>query len=234
MATSAAAGGAVVSQVGSPGGEWELGSPVLQGMTGQQPGESISDFATHVLAVSKLVAKEEQRQADAAAELLRRQQEAAEAQHRQQEAAANAVQRLRQEVAASLHQQELECASTLRGWHFTPTDGHSQPSAEEETKDDISKFIARLLLTCNWQQPELERLKHVIKETRDMHSHTNHSFNACLDNLEDDDAASAHAGPSSSESSTRELEERIDRVVATIGDLGTLASSNDQPTTHNR
>ncbi|GBG62258.1 hypothetical protein CBR_g29866 [Chara braunii] len=93
-----------------------------------------------------------------AAELLQRQEEAAEAQCRQQEAATNAVPRLRQKASASLQQQELQYAATLRDWHFTPTDGYSQPLAEEKTKDDISKLIARLLLTCNWQQHELQRL----------------------------------------------------------------------------
>ncbi|GBG93220.1 hypothetical protein CBR_g60862 [Chara braunii] len=182
-------GGAVVTQVGSSSGEPGPIGPALQGMSGQQPGESISDFAARVLAFSKLVAEEEQRQAEDVAELLRQQQEAAEAQCRHQDEAANVVQRLQQDASASRQHHKLEYAATL----------------------------------CSWQQQELQRLERVINETRDTQSHTNRSFNARLDHLEQEDATSASARPSTSQPSTRELEERIDHVVATIDDLGTLA-----------
>ncbi|GBG73684.1 hypothetical protein CBR_g17026 [Chara braunii] len=201
----------------------DLPVPYSQGMPHLWPGESISDFAAGVLTFSKLVAKEEPRQAEAAAELQRQQQEAAEAQGRQQEEAANAVHRLRQGASASLQRQEMEYAAKLRSWHFTPTDGHCQPSEDEKTKEDMSKLIAKLMLTCNWQQEELKRLEGVINETRDTQSHTNCSFNARLDHLEQDDAASASAGSSNSQPSMQELEERIDHVVTTIGDLATFA-----------
>ncbi|GBG66551.1 hypothetical protein CBR_g64821 [Chara braunii] len=221
MATSAAAGGAAVSQVGSSGAEQGLDSPVLNSMPGQQPGEYISDFAARVLTFSKVVAEEEQWQAEAAATLRWQQQEVAEAQHRQQEAAADAVQCLRQESATSLLQEELEYAAMLRAWHFTPPDGHNQ---RRSTKRQRKKFpSSSRRMTCKWQQHELQRLERVIGELRDSQGQANRSIHAHLDRLKQDNAASASAAPSNNQPSTRQLEQRI--VVATIGDLGTLAES---------
>ncbi|GBG82483.1 hypothetical protein CBR_g34859 [Chara braunii] len=217
-------------------------------MSGQQPDDSISNFAALILTFSKLVAEEEQPQAASAinwwsnfaaliltfSKLVVEEEQCrtttATARRRRSPVselgeAANAIQSLSQDTLASLQEQEMEHAATLRGWHFTPTDGHSQPSAEEKTKEDISKLIVKLMLTCNWQQHELQRLKRIIDEMQDSQCHANRSFNTRINHLEQDGASSASTGQSSSQPSTLELEQRIDQAVATIDDLGTFMRS---------
>ncbi|GBG83456.1 hypothetical protein CBR_g37168 [Chara braunii] len=119
-------------------------------------------------------------------------------------------------------QQEVVNAATLRKWHFTPLESNNNPTEANNTKEEISMMIGQLIATCNWQQQQL-RLAQVIDNDQDQQDGTKHGFHTRIEDLENRGVVTLVKGPSTSQPSTRQLGQRIDHVIATIGDLGTVA-----------
>ncbi|GBG60793.1 hypothetical protein CBR_g12531 [Chara braunii] len=117
----------------------------------------------------------------------------------------------------------MDYAVILRKWHFKLTESNSNPTDAEKTKEDIAMMIALLIATCNWQQQELQRLARVIDSNCDQQDGTNRGFHTHIGHLENLDTATPDSKPYTSQPSTRQLEQRIDHMVATIGNLGTFA-----------
>ncbi|GBG66130.1 hypothetical protein CBR_g55474 [Chara braunii] len=117
----------------------------------------------------------------------------------------------------------MDYAVILRKWHFTPTESNSNPTDAGKTNEDIAMMISQLIATCNRQQQELQRLARVIDSNRDQQDGTNCGFHTCIGDLENLDVATPGSEPRTYHPSTRQLEQRIDHMVAAIGNLGTFA-----------
>ncbi|GBG44717.1 hypothetical protein CBR_g85377 [Chara braunii] len=172
---------------------------------------------------------EEQRQL--AAEATRVQaEEAAAAEQLRLQADADAQAR-RKEAQDLLQRHEANSIDRLKFWHFEPNGDEATP--EEKHKEFLSKLVTRLLYSCNYQQSELERQyqdltqqhQELAKLRRIVQSHEDatRALNARLLDLEQAVPGPA-AGASSSASSSRQLEECVDHVVAMLGDISTFAA----------
>ncbi|GBG68868.1 hypothetical protein CBR_g3565 [Chara braunii] len=128
-------------------------------------------------------------------------------------------------------------------WHFEPSEGHDDATPEEQHKEFLSKLVTRLLYACNYQQSELQRQnqelqqqyqdlkkKHQelanLRRTGQSHEDATQALNSRVLDLEQA-APGPDAGESSSAPSTRQLEERVDHIVAMLGDISTF----EAPTT---
>ncbi|GBG90761.1 hypothetical protein CBR_g51267 [Chara braunii] len=114
------------------------------------------------------------------------------------------------------------CATLLK-WHFTTTASNSNLTEDNQTKEEIPEMIAQLIATCNGKQQELQHLARVIDNGSDQQDGTNRSFHTRIEDWEDRDTVTPGSRPSMTQPSTRQLEQRIDHVVATIGNLHTFA-----------
>ncbi|GBG87235.1 hypothetical protein CBR_g45294 [Chara braunii] len=100
-------------------------------------------------------------------------------------------------------------------------------------KEFLSKLVTRLLYACNYQRSELERqyqdltqqhqelaqLRRIVQS----HEDATRALNARLLDLEQA-VPGPTAGASSSAPSSRQLEDRVDHVVAMLGDISTFAA----------
>ncbi|GBG75638.1 hypothetical protein CBR_g20267 [Chara braunii] len=102
------------------------------------------------------------------------------------------------------------------------TNNNSNPADAEKTKLEIAMMTAQLIAMCNWQQQELQRLAQVIDSNRDQQDGTNRGFHTLFEELDNTDAATPSGEPLVHQPSMRQLEQRIDHVVTTIGDIGTF------------
>ncbi|GBG70782.1 hypothetical protein CBR_g8080 [Chara braunii] len=194
------------------------------GLPGQLANESITEYRQRVQAQLALIEAEEQRQA--AAEAARLQAEAAAAAERQRlQAEAEAHTRARRKEAQELLQRhEAASIERLKYWHFKPNG--DEPTPEEQHKEFLSKLVSRLLYTCNYQRAELEKQHQELADLRRIvqgHEDATQALNARVLDLEQF-VPGPDAGTSSSEPSSRQLEERVDHVVAMLGDISAFAA----------
>ncbi|GBG58859.1 hypothetical protein CBR_g258 [Chara braunii] len=107
-------------------------------------------------------------------------------------------------------QQEAVHTAVLQAWNFDPAETNTEPTAEEQTKSALANIMHQVILTYNWQQVELARQAHVISD----YEETLKSLHSPLDVLEKDEVPHRHTASSSTDPSIRELEERMDHLVA--------------------
>ncbi|GBG59048.1 hypothetical protein CBR_g24394 [Chara braunii] len=193
------------------------------GMPGQLANESIADYKQRFQTQLALIEAEEQRQV--AAEAVRLQAEAAataEKQRLQAEADAD-TQARRKEAQDLLQRHEATSIEKLKFWHFEPSEEHDDATPEEQHKEFMAKLVTRLVYTCNHLQSELANLQRAVRNHKAQHEDAARALDSCVQDLEQT-APRPEAGESSSAPSARQLEERVDHVVAMLGDISTFAA----------
>ncbi|GBG64818.1 hypothetical protein CBR_g48286 [Chara braunii] len=200
----------------------------MTGLPGQLPNKSLAAYKQRFHAQIEV---EEQRLL--AAEAARVQaEEAAEAEQLRLQADADADAHARRKEAQDLLQRhEGNNIDRLKYWHFEPNGDEATP--EEKHKEFLSKLVTRLLYACNYQRSELKRQyqdltqqHQELAQLRRMvqsHEDTTRALNARLLDLEQAVPGPA-ARASSSAPSSRQLEDRVDHVVAMLGDISTFAA----------
>ncbi|GBG63924.1 hypothetical protein CBR_g39929 [Chara braunii] len=177
------------------------------GMPGQLANESIAEYRQRFEAQLALIEAEEQRQA--AVEAARLQAEATatvEKQWLQSEAEAD-TQARRKEAQDLLQRHEATSIEKLKFWHFEPSEQHNDATPEEKHKEFLAKLVTRLVYTCNHLQSELANLRRAVRNHKDLHEDATRALDSRQCTL-----------------STRQLEERVDHVVAMLGDINTFAA----------
>ncbi|GBG88026.1 hypothetical protein CBR_g46397 [Chara braunii] len=194
--------------------------PVL-GLPGQLANESIADYRQRVQAQLALIEAEEQRQA--AAEAAHLQAEAAAAAERQRlQAEADAdTQARRKEAQELLQRHEAATIDRLKFWHFQPNGDGATP--EEQHKELLAKLVTKLVYTCNHLQSELANLQRAVRNNKAQHEDAARALDSRVQDLEQP-APRPDTGESSSAPSNHQLEERVDHVVAMLGNLSTFAA----------
>ncbi|GBG81423.1 hypothetical protein CBR_g32100 [Chara braunii] len=199
-------------------------------MPGQLADESIDEYHQWLLAQLALVEAEVQRQVAAEAARLQTEAEAAAEKQRLQAEAEADAQALRREAQELLQHHEATSIDKLKFWHFEPSAGQDNATPEEQHKEFFSKLFTRLVYACNHQQSELEKqhqeflsLRRAMQNHKDLHEDATRALHSHVQDLEQA-APRPDAGESSNASSTRQLEERADHVVAMLGDISTFAA----------
>ncbi|GBG81842.1 hypothetical protein CBR_g34024 [Chara braunii] len=193
------------------------------GMPGQLANESIAEYRQRFEAQLALIEAEEQRQA--AAEAARLQAEAVatvEKQRLQAEAEADTHAR-HKEAQDLLQRHEATSIEKLKFWHFEPSEQHDDAAPEEQHKEFLAKLVTRLVYTCNHLQSELANLRRAVRNHKDLHEDATRALDSHVQDLEQS-APRPDAGESSSAPSTRQWEERVDHVVAMLGDISTFVA----------
>ncbi|GBG72757.1 hypothetical protein CBR_g12325 [Chara braunii] len=183
------------------------------GMPGQLANESIAEYRQRFLAQLALIEAEEQCQAEV---------EAAAEKQRLQAAADTDAQARRKEAQDLLQRHEATSVDKLKFWHFEPSEGHDD-ATPEEYKEFLSKLVTRLVYNCNHLQSELTNLRWTVRNHKDLHEDATQALNSRVQDLEQA-APGPDAGAPRSAASTRHLEERVDHVVAMLGDISTFAA----------
>ncbi|GBG83514.1 hypothetical protein CBR_g37228 [Chara braunii] len=204
--------------------QWHVSRPRPQGHV------SYSDTSAFKNQLALIAAEEQRQLAVKAAQLQADEAAAAEKLRLQAEADAEAQAR-RKEAQDLLQRHETASVDGLKFWHFEPNGDDATP--EEQHKEFLSKLVTRLLYTCNYQQSELEKQyqnltqQHQelakLRHTMQSHEDATRALNAQMLDLEKAVPGPA-AGASSSASSSRQLEERVDHIVAMLGDISTFAA----------
>ncbi|GBG77814.1 hypothetical protein CBR_g25745 [Chara braunii] len=192
-------------------------------MPDQLANESNTEYKQRFQTQLALIEIEEQRQV--AAEAVRLQAEAAataEKQRLQAEADAD-TQARRKEALDLLQRQEATNIEKLKFWHFEPAEEHDDATPEEQLKEFMAKLVARLAYTCNHLQSELAILRRAMQNHKDLHEDATRALHSRVQDLEQV-APRPNAGETSSAPSTRQLEERVDHVVAMLSDVSTFAA----------
>ncbi|GBG87269.1 hypothetical protein CBR_g45329 [Chara braunii] len=193
------------------------------GMPGQLANESIAEYRQRFETQLALIAVEEQRQLAAEAVCLQAEAAAtAEKQRLQAEADAD-TQARRKEARDLLQRHEATSIEKLKFWHFEPSEGHDDATPEEQYKEFMAKLVTRLVYTCNHLQSELANLQRAVRNHKAHHEDVTGALDSCVQDLEQT-APRPEAGESSSAPSARQLEERVDHVVAMLGDISTFAA----------
>ncbi|GBG89038.1 hypothetical protein CBR_g48646 [Chara braunii] len=208
------------------------------GLPGQLANESLADYKKWFQAQIALIEAEEQRQRAAGAARLQAEAAATEEKQRLQAEADAETQARRKEAQVLLQRHEAASIDRLKFWHFEPNGDDATP--EEQHKEFLSKLVTRLLYTCNYQQSELEKQNQELQQQyQDLntqhqelanlrrmvqsHEDATRALNSRVLDLEQD-VPGPNAGASSSAPSSRQLEERVDHVVAMLGDISTFAA----------
>ncbi|GBG89861.1 hypothetical protein CBR_g49709 [Chara braunii] len=199
---------------------------------------SIADYKQRFQAQLTFIEAEEQRQLSAEAARLQAEAAAtAEKLRLQAEADADAQAR-RKEAQDLLQWHEANSIERLKFWHFEPNGNDATP--EEQHKEFLSKLVTRLLYACSYQRSELERQNQELKQQyQDLktqhqelanlrrmvqsHEDATRALNSRVLDLEQA-VPGPDVGASSSGPSSRQLEERVDHVVAMLGDISTFAA----------
>ncbi|GBG75305.1 hypothetical protein CBR_g19937 [Chara braunii] len=192
------------------------------GMPGQLANESLADYKPRFQAQIAVIELEEQRQL--AAEAARLQAEAvatAEKQRLQAEADTDTLAR-RKEAKDLLQRHETASIERLKFWHFEPSKG-DDATPEELHKEFMAKLVTRLVYTCNHLQSELVNLQRAVRNHKAQHEDATRALDARVQDLEQVPPR-PEAGESSSAPSARQLEERVDHVVAMLGDTSVFAA----------
>ncbi|GBG80110.1 hypothetical protein CBR_g30477 [Chara braunii] len=147
------------------------------------------------------------------------------------ESLATYKQRFQTQIEAEEQRHEANNIDRLKFWHFEPNGDEVTP--EEKHKEFLSKLVTRLLYACNYQRSELERQyqdltqqhQELAKLRRMVQSHEDatRALNARLLDLEQA-VPRPVVGASSSAPSSRQLEDRVDHVVAMLDDISTFAA----------
>ncbi|GBG79010.1 hypothetical protein CBR_g28723 [Chara braunii] len=146
----------------------------------------------------------------------------AEKQRLQAEAEAD-TQARRKEAQDLLQRHEATSIKKLKFWHFEPSEQHEDATPEEQHKEFLAKLMTRLVYTCNHLPSELVNLRRAVRNHKDLHEDATRALDSRVQDLEQV-APRPDAGESSSTPSTRQLEERVDHVVAMLGDISTFAA----------
>ncbi|GBG73291.1 hypothetical protein CBR_g13010 [Chara braunii] len=193
------------------------------GMPGQLANDFIADYKQWFQTQLALIEAEEQRQL--VAEAARLQAEAAATAEKQQlQAEADAdTQARRKEAQDLLQRHEAASIERLKLWHFEPSEGHDDATSEEQHKEFMAKLITRLVYTCNHLQSELANLQRAVRNHKAQHEDAARALDSRVQDLEQV-APRPEAGESSSAPSARQLEQRVDHVVAMLVDISTFAA----------
>ncbi|GBG60529.1 hypothetical protein CBR_g8552 [Chara braunii] len=200
------------------------------GMPGQLANESIVKYRQRFQAQLALIEAEEQRQAAAEAARLQAEAEAAAEKQRLQAADDPDAQARRKEAQGLLQRHEAASVDRLKFWHFEPSEGHDDATPEEQHNEFLSKLLTRLVYTCNHLQSELEKqhqelanLQRAVSNHKDLHEGATRALHTRVQDLEQ-----AAPGPNAREpnnaASTRQLEQRVDHILAMLGDISTFAA----------
>ncbi|GBG87996.1 hypothetical protein CBR_g46367 [Chara braunii] len=137
----------------------------------------------------------------------------------------------RKEAQDLLQWHEAASIDRLKFWHFEPNGDEATP--EEKHREFLFKLVTRFLCACNYQRSELEKQyqnltqQHqelaTLRRTMQSHEDATRALNARILDLEKV-VPGPDAGASSSASSSRQLEERVDHVVEMLGDISTFAA----------
>ncbi|GBG90611.1 hypothetical protein CBR_g50955 [Chara braunii] len=146
----------------------------------------------------------------------------AEKQRLQAEADAD-TQASRKEAQDLLQRHEATSIEKLKFWHFEPSEHHEDATPEEQHKEFLAKLVTRLVYTCNHVQSELANLRRAVRDHKDLHEAATRALDSRVQDLAQV-APRPDAGESISAPSTRQLEERVDHVVAMLGDISTFAA----------
>ncbi|GBG82471.1 hypothetical protein CBR_g34847 [Chara braunii] len=193
------------------------------GMPGQLANESIVEYRQRFEAQLALIEAEEQRQAAAeAARLQAKATSTAEKQRLQAEVEAD-TQARRKEAQDLLQRHEATNIEKLKFWHFEPSEQHDDATPEEQHKEFLAKLVTQLVYTCNHLQSELANLRRAVENHKGLHEDATRALDSRVQDLEQV-APRPDAGESSSVPSTRQLEERVDHVVAMLGDINTFTA----------
>ncbi|GBG87966.1 hypothetical protein CBR_g46333 [Chara braunii] len=87
----------------------------------------------------------------------------------------------------------------------------------------MAKLVTRLVYTCNHLQSELANLQRAVWNHKAQHEDAARALDSRVQDLEQT-APRLEAGESSSAPSARQLEERVDHVVAMLDDINTFAA----------
>ncbi|GBG63954.1 hypothetical protein CBR_g39958 [Chara braunii] len=191
------------------------------GMPGQLANESIADYKQRFQTQLALIEAEEQRQL--AAKVARLQAEAAATAEKQRlQAEGDADTRARRKEAQHLLQRhEATSMEKLKYWHFEPSEGHDDATPEEQHRELMAKLVTRLVYTCNHLQSELANMQRVMRNHKAHHEDAARALDSRMQDLEQV-APRSEAGESSSAPSARQLEQRVDHVVAMLGEISTF------------
>ncbi|GBG67986.1 hypothetical protein CBR_g1105 [Chara braunii] len=208
----------------------------MMGLPGQLANEPIADYKKRFQAQLVAIEAEEQRQLAVKAVQLQAEEAATVEKLRLQAEADADAQAHRKEAQDLLQRHEAASIGRLKFWHFEPNGDEATP--EEQHREFLSKLVTRLLCACNYQRSELEKQyqnltqqhQELAKLRRIVQSHEDatRALNARMLDLEKA-VPGPDAGASSSASSSRQLEERVDHVVEMLDDISTFAA----PTTIN-
>ncbi|GBG70703.1 hypothetical protein CBR_g8002 [Chara braunii] len=121
----------------------------------------------------------------------------------------------RKEAQDLLQRHEANSIDRLKFWHFEPNGDEATP--KEPHKEFMAKLVTRLVYTCNHLQSELVNLQRAVRNHKTRHEDATRELDARVHDLEQVPPR-PDAGASSSASSSRQLEERVDHVVAMLGD----------------
>ncbi|GBG76124.1 hypothetical protein CBR_g21873 [Chara braunii] len=144
-------------------------------------------------------------------------EEAATAEKLRLQAEADADAQARSKEAQDLLQRhEASSIDRLKFWHFEPNGDEATP--KEQHKEFMAKLVTRLVYTCNHLQSELANLQRAVRNHKTQHEDATRALDARVLDLEQA-VPGPDAGASSSASSSRQLEERVDHVVAMLGDI---------------
>ncbi|GBG66697.1 hypothetical protein CBR_g68681 [Chara braunii] len=208
------------------------------GLPDELANESIADYKRRFQAQLAFIEAEEQRQLSVEAARLKA-EAAATAEKLRLQAEADADAQTRHKEAQDLLQRhEANNIERLKFWHFEPNDDDATP--EEQHKEFLSELLTRLLYACNYQRSELERQDQELQQQyEDLKTQHQELMNLRRIVQSHEDATRAlnsrvldveqavpgpDAGASSSSPSSRQLEERVDHVVAMLGDISTFAA----------
>ncbi|GBG66155.1 hypothetical protein CBR_g57037 [Chara braunii] len=183
----------------------------------RQQGEAMMAFQAHLGTYMQQVREEQQCEAAAETAHLNAIARDAEQRRRQHGEAPANHNKARKDAASVLMQQETAHTATLQAWNVDPAQT-TEPTAEEQTKSALANMMHQVILTCNGQQVELARQARTIAE----YEETFKNLHARLDVLEKDDVPHRHTASPIIDPSIRELEERMDHLVALVGKLNSF------------
>ncbi|GBG80812.1 hypothetical protein CBR_g31368 [Chara braunii] len=192
----------------------------VTGLPGQLANEPIADYKKRFQAQLAIIEAEEQRQLAAKAAQLQA-EEAATAEKLRLQAEADAdAQARRKEAQDLLQRHEANSIKRLKFWHFKPNGDEATP--EEQHKEFMAKLVTRLVYTCKHLQSELVKLQRAVRNHKTQHEDAARALDARVLDLEQA-VPGPDAGASNSAPSSRQLEERVDHVVAMLGDISAFA-----------
>ncbi|GBG89927.1 hypothetical protein CBR_g49777 [Chara braunii] len=177
----------------------------------RQQGETMTTFMARLSTYMQQVQEEQRR--EAAAEAARLNTIARDAEQRRwqhAEAAAN-HNKARRDAASVLMQQELLIPPCSKN-------GTLIRQRRIRTKSALANIMHQVILTCNWQQVELARQARIISNYKE----NLRSLHARLEELEKVDVLHRHMASSSIDPSICKLEERMDHLVALVGNLNSF------------